>query len=146
MEPGLPTPLSSEPNFVLVPKPPEPPASPVAPAAKPTPVPMTRVVIDLATIPGDDLFTAFQTAFGLYRAAGWDSWVDCMSSLELPDDGMAKVHAPPGGIVVIELHSVAAFRQRCPADFQELLDHVAFVNERSLESGGNAFLSLSYRA
>ncbi len=35
-----------------------------------------------------------------------NAWIDCLTSLDAPDDGMTTVHAPEGGCVVLTLKNL----------------------------------------
>ena len=73
-----------------------------------------------------------------------DAWIDSMTRVAAPEDGMSSVHAPSGGVLVLTLHSVADFKKRCPEIFETMVDGVAFVNWRRMEAGEPPVLSLSY--
>jgi RNAse (barnase) inhibitor barstar len=73
-----------------------------------------------------------------------DAWIDCMSSVDAPDEMMSKVHAPKNGILILVLLSVRDFKKRCPEIFDELIDCLAFVNFRRIEVGDAPVLSISY--
>ncbi|MES9971218.1 MAG: barstar family protein [Candidatus Thiodiazotropha sp.] len=73
-----------------------------------------------------------------------DGWIDCMSSLDDPEDGMTKVHCKKGSVLVIHIEDAAELKQRCPEQFEAMVDCAAFVNWRLIEVGENPVLSLSY--
>lgn len=60
--------------------------------------------------------------------------------------GMTKdcVVQGEGGILVLELEHVNEFAHRCPEQFAAIVDTVAFVKWRRMETGGSAVLALSY--
>lgn len=89
----------------------------------------------------------FAEAFGFFDGYGrnMDAWIDCLSSLGQPFDGMTQVHAPTGGVVVLQLDHADDFSERCPALYEDLVDCAAFVNWRLLERGHPPILALSFR-
>lgn len=67
---------------------------------------MTRVQIDCRRIKDESsLHDVFKETLGFsdFYGRNMDAWNDCMGDLDDPDTGMTKIHAPPGGIVVLEL-------------------------------------------
>jgi hypothetical protein len=57
---------------------------------------------------------------------------------------MTKVHALPGGVVVLELEHVDDFAHRCPEQYRAIIECAAFVNWRKIEIGEPAVLVLSF--
>ena len=89
---------------------------------------------------------AFAEAFGFpgFYGRNMDAWVDCMTSLDDPADAMTTVHAPKGGVVVLQLDGADDFVERCPKQYQAIVECSAFVNWRRLERGEPAVIALSY--
>ena len=113
----------------------------------PSPRFYSEVKIDLRDISDWTSFHAtFRRAMGFpdFYGANMNAWIDCMTSVDAPEDGMSTIHAPPGGVLVLALGSVADFKTRCPEIFDALVDASAFVNWRRLETGDAPVLSLSY--
>jgi len=111
------------------------------------PVPYTEVKIDLREIVDWESFHAvFKRAMGFpgFYGRTLDGWIDCMSSVDNPEDLLSSIHAPPGGVLVLALRASRDFKTRCPEIFSALLDAVAFVNFRCMEVGGAPLLCLSY--
>ena len=88
----------------------------------------------------------FTEAFGFpgFYGRNMDAWIDCMTSLADPDDGMTTVHAPKGGVVVLQLDGVDDFALRCPEQYRAVVECSAFVNWRCLDVGDPAVIALSY--
>jgi hypothetical protein len=108
---------------------------------------MTLVKLDTRRIRDWDTFHGvFAEAFGFpdFYGRNMDAWNDCMSYLDDPAAGMSKVHAPSGGVVVLELEHVADFARRCPEQYAAIIECSAFVNWRRIERGGAAVLALSF--
>jgi hypothetical protein len=70
--------------------------------------------------------------------------IDCLTSLDDPADGMTAVHAPPGGVLVLEVAGVDGFARRCPEQYQAVVECAAFVNWRRLQVGEREVLALSF--
>jgi RNAse (barnase) inhibitor barstar len=101
----------------------------------------TRRIVDWDTF--HDVF-AEEFGFPAFYGRNMNAWIDCMSSLDDPSDTMTEVHAPPGGVVVLELGHVDDFFRRCPELYAEIIDCAAFVNWRKIEGGQQAVLALSF--
>jgi hypothetical protein len=67
-----------------------------------------------------------------------------MTLLDDPLAEMTKVHAPPEGVVVLEIEHVDDFVSRCPEQYEAIIECAAFVNWRRIEAGESAVLALSY--
>ena len=89
-----------------------------------------------------------QRAFGFpaFYGRNMDAWIDCMTSLDAPSDGLSQIHCAPGQVVTLQLESAAEFKVRCPEQYSALVECSAFVNFRRLEIGGAAVLALSFNA
>lgn len=94
----------------------------------------------------DTLHTVFAETFGFpdFYGRNMDAWIDCMTYLDDPDAGMTRVHAPPGGVVVLQLEDVASFARRCPELYDAIIECAAFVNWRRIEIGQTPVLALSF--
>ena len=88
----------------------------------------------------------FARVFGFpaFYGRNMDAWIDCMTSLDAPADGMSSVHCNPGSVVTLELATVKAFARRCPEQYDALIECSAFVNWRRLELGNPSVLALSF--
>lgn len=74
-----------------------------------------------------------------------DAWIDCMTSLDAPDDGMSAVHCASGTVLTIELEYAEDFARRCPQQYEALFSCTAFVNTRRNECGESSVLALDPR-
>jgi hypothetical protein len=90
---------------------------------------------------------AFQKVFGYPRFYGrnMNAWIDCMTDLDDPGTGMTSVHAPPGGVVALQIDGAGEFMRRCPEQYAALVECSAFVNWRRMEQGEPPVLALSFR-
>jgi len=109
---------------------------------------VTTVKIDCARITDWPSFHAvFAEAFGFPEFYGKNisAWIDCMTSLDAPEDGMTKVHCAPGTALTLQLDHVREFRRKCPEQYAALIECSAFVNWRRNESKESSVLALSFR-
>ena len=106
------------------------------------------VTIDTAAIHDWSTFhDTFLKSFGFpeFYGRNMDAWIDCMTNLDDPESGMTTVHAPSGGIVVLQLEDAADFMHRCPEQYAVVVECSAFVNWRRMERGEPPVLALSFR-
>ena len=108
-----------------------------------------QMIIKLDTRPISDWTTfhdVFAKIFGFpgFYGRNMNAWIDCMTCLDDPPAQMTTVHAPAGGVVVLELDDVAAFARRCPEQYAALIECAAFVNWRRIKTGEPAVLALSF--
>jgi ribosomal protein S18 acetylase RimI-like enzyme/RNAse (barnase) inhibitor barstar len=107
-------------------------------AKEPPAVPFTRVTLDLRRIIDWESFhEVFATTLGFpgYYGRNMNAWIDCMTCLDDEDAGMTSVHAPRGGVLVLELEHLEDFRARCREIHDALFECAAFVNGRRMEDG-----------
>jgi hypothetical protein len=90
----------------------------------------------------------FADVFGFptFYGKNMDAWIDCMTYLDDPAAGMSTIHCKPGSVLVLELLNVKLFRQRYAELYEAIVDGIAFVNRRRLETGDGALLSISFRS
>jgi hypothetical protein len=74
-----------------------------------------------------------------------NDWVDRLTSLDAPEDGMSNVHRETGTVLTLELENVEAFAKRCPEQYKALIHCSALVNWRRRERGEPSVLTLSFR-
>ncbi len=88
----------------------------------------------------------FNRVFGFpdFYGKNMNAWIDCMSSLSCPDDGMTKIHCEMGNMITVELEGAKEFKVRNPELFNAITDGVAFVNWRLIETNEQPVLALSY--
>jgi hypothetical protein len=108
---------------------------------------MTLVKLDTSLISDWDTFhKVFKDSFGFpeFYGRNMDAWIDCMTYLDDPSAEMTQVHAPPGGVVVLELEYVGDFARRCSPQYNAIIECSAFVNWRRIRNGAPAVLALSF--
>jgi Barstar (barnase inhibitor) len=88
----------------------------------------------------------FSAAMGFpdFYGRNMDAWIDCLTYIDEPGDAMTSVHAPPGGILVIQLDFVGDFAARCPELYAAIIECASFVNWRRIEMGKGPVLALSF--
>lgn len=83
--------------------------------------------------------------FPNFYGRNMDAWIDCMSSLSAPEDGMSKITCAKGAVVTLNLKSMKSLKQRCPEIHEALIECTAFVNYRLIEVGLPPVLALAYK-
>lgn len=107
----------------------------------------TVVQVDTTRIEGWDSFhDVFSELLGFPRFYGrnMDAWIDCMTSIDEPADGLTQVHAPKGGVIVLSLSDATGLAARCPEIYDAIIECAAFVNYRRMEVGESPVLALSF--
>ena len=107
----------------------------------------TLVSIDCRRITDwSTFFDVFTEALGFpgFFGRNMNAWMDCLSSADAPEDGLTNVHAPPGGVLVLQLDHMSDFAARCPEIHAALVECSGFVNWRRIEVGDSPVLALSF--
>ncbi len=107
----------------------------------------TLVEIDTAKIVDWDSFhdlLANRLGFPDFYGRNMAAWIDCLSSVDSPEDGMTSVHALPEGVLVLALSDATDLAARCPDIYDAIVECSAFVNHRRLEVGERPVLALSF--
>jgi hypothetical protein len=88
----------------------------------------------------------FAEVFGFpdFYGRNMSAWIDCLTYVDEPGDAMTSIHAPPDGVLVIQLDHVDDFAVRCPDLYAAIIECAAFVNWRRIEMGHEPVLSLSF--
>jgi RNAse (barnase) inhibitor barstar len=105
----------------------------------------TVVTIPVAEITDWPSFhTVFQRALGFpdFYGRNLDAWIDCMTSVDAPEDCLTTVNVQPGEILVLTVNDPFDFRRRCPEQFDALIECSAFVNFRRVEVGEPPLLAI----
>jgi len=86
----------------------------------------------------------FQRELGFpdFYGRNMDAWIDCMTSVDTPSDGMTTVTVQPGEILVLRIDEPFEFRRRCPEQYDALVECTAFVNYRRVDIGESPVLAL----
>ena len=93
----------------------------------------------------DSFHDEFSRVFGFpaFYGRNMDAWIDCMTVLDAPDDGMTMIHCAPGEILTLEMLDADDFI-RCKEQYEALVRCAAFVNKRRLDVGEPAVLELTF--
>ena len=88
----------------------------------------------------------FERVFGFpeFYGRNMNAWIDCMSSLATPDDGLTAIHCEKGKMITIELNNVKTLKQNIPNIYNAVVESTAFVNWRLIEIGEQPVLGLSF--
>ena len=88
----------------------------------------------------------FAETFGFpdFYGRNMDAWIDCMTHLDDPADGLSSVTAERGEMVTLAIERIDGLATRCPAIFESLVDCCAFVNWRRIKRGAAPLLVLSF--
>lgn len=79
--------------------------------------------------------------FPSFYGRNMNAWIDCMTSLDAPDDGLTTIHGSPTDPVVLHVENSSSI----PVEiFGALNECGAFVNWRRMAVGEPAILLLSY--
>jgi RNAse (barnase) inhibitor barstar len=107
-----------------------------------------KINIDCAHIYDiESLHTLFAKTMGFppFYGRNMNAWIDCMGSLDCPEDSMTTVHVKPNQTLTLQLLNTADFKKRCPDLFDTIIDCCAFVNWRRVENGNfSPLIALAY--
>jgi len=73
-----------------------------------------------------------------------DSWIDYMTHVDEPETGMTKTTLDVGESLLLEITESRAFKGRCRDQFDALVECSAIVNQRFLDDGKKAIISLVF--
>jgi hypothetical protein len=96
------------------------------------------------TVDWPSFHETFQGELGFpnFYGRNMDAWIDCMTSVDAPADGLSTVTVEPGEILVLRIDEPFEFRRRCVEQYDALLECRAFVNFRRVEIGQSPVLAL----
>lgn len=88
----------------------------------------------------------FQQVLGFpdFYGRNMDAWIDCMTSIDTPSDGLTMVTVQPGEMMVLRIDGPFEFRRRCPEQYEALVECTAFVNFGRVKIGGPPVLALLF--
>lgn len=94
----------------------------------------------------DSFHKEFKEALGFpdFYGNNMDAWIDCMTYLDDPDEGLSKINVHSGEILVLELNNVESFKQKCSEQYDSLISCIAFVNYRRIEQNREPILTFSF--
>lgn len=94
----------------------------------------------------DHFHDLFSKALGFpgFYGRNMAAWVDCMSSIDYPEDQLTQVHVGKGGTLTIHVENYEYFRKRGQDQWWALLHSSSFVNYRRVDDGGRPVIALSF--
>ena len=107
---------------------------------------MKKITINTNNIKDWDSFhSVFKETFGFpdFYGNNINAWIDCMSRLS-ESNGMTKIFLKENEVLVLELEKVKSFKQRCPEEYDALIDSIAFVNWRNIVEGRPPVIVLAF--
>lgn len=88
----------------------------------------------------------FDRVFGFpdFYGRNMNAWIDCLTAIDSPEDGMTRIHCENGKCLTIKLENARSFKERCPEQYAAVVECSAFVNWRRIEQGESSVLALSF--
>jgi hypothetical protein len=90
----------------------------------------------------DEFF--LKMGFPDFYGRNMNAWIDCMSSLSDPEDGMTTIHCSKGGVVTLALLNALQLKNNYPEIYEAIIECSAFVNYRLIKVGEPSVLALAY--
>jgi RNAse (barnase) inhibitor barstar len=104
-----------------------------------------QINIDFATIVDWQSFhSQFQQKMGFpdFYSNNMNAWIDCMSSIDAPEDGMCKVTVSKNLSLNIHVSGLEAVLKTCPDVANGFLECVIHLNQRFLQAKSYTRLKL----
>lgn len=94
----------------------------------------------------DSFHDLFSEKFGFpdFYGRNMNAWIDCMESLDSPEDGMTSIHVETGETLILTLKNVDSLSKRNKEIYDAIIECSAFVNYAKIELGENPVLTLSF--
>lgn len=88
----------------------------------------------------------FQETLGFpsFYGKNMDAWIDSMTSVGTPEDGMSAITVKPGQLLVLQINDPFEFKARCPEQYDALVECAVFVNFRRTEIGGTPSVAILF--
>lgn len=86
----------------------------------------------------------FDEALGFpgFYGRNMNAWIDCLTHADDSESGMVANPVAGGDLLTLSIINAAEFQQRCPEQFDALIECTAFVNYRRREVGDGPVLAL----
>lgn len=81
-------------------------------------------------------------SFPDFYGRNMNAWIDCMTSIDDESSGMSDIFVNPGELLTLQIDEAPEFAQRCPEQYQALIECVTFINYRRVEVGEPPVLAL----
>lgn len=90
----------------------------------------------------------FAEALGFpdFYGRNMNAWIDCLTYLDDPEAGMTNIHVNGGGVLTLVIENAGDLKQRCPEQFEALVECSGFVNWRRIDQGETPVLALAFYA
>ena len=90
----------------------------------------------------------FAKSFGFpsFYGNNMNAWIDCLTSLDAPEDGMTSIHVGPGEALTLSLLNIKHLQESCPDIYSALVECSAFVNWRRVKNSEPPVLALAFDA
>ena len=82
--------------------------------------------------------------FPAFYGRNMDAWIDCMTYLNAPEDGMSNIHVPIGDVLVLCISGANDLKKRCPEIYDAVVECSGSVNKRRIKKGLQAVLAVSF--
>ncbi len=82
--------------------------------------------------------------FPEFYGRNMNAWIDCMTSVDAPEDGMTRVTVGVGELLVICVEEASDFQSRCPEQYDALVECSSFVNHRRIDIGLQPVIALMF--
>ncbi len=94
----------------------------------------------------DSFHSEFDRVFGFpeFYGRNMDAWIDCMTSIDEPNDGLSNIHCETRSMLTIELNNAKDLKENCKEQYEAIIECSAFVNWRRIESGSIPVIALSF--
>jgi len=105
------------------------------------------VELDGKKLVGKEQFhNTFAETFGFpdFYGRNMDAWIDCMSSLDFPEDGMTSIHVARGKVLTLKVSNYKYLKKAGESEWLDLLECSAFVNYRRTTPGLNPLIALAF--
>lgn len=104
---------------------------------------IVRIPTDLI-VDWDSFHDVFDKALGFpgYYGRNMSAWVDCLTYADDAESGMVSDPVGPGELLTLAIPDAAAFKKRCPEQWDALIECAAFVNYRRTDVGEAPVISL----
>ncbi len=108
---------------------------------------MRTKVIEIPTsgiVDWDTFHDVFDATLGFPQFYGrnMNAWIDCLSNADDANSGLVANPVSSGDLLTLSIIDAAEFKQRCPDQFETLIECAAFVNYRRRAVGDGPILAL----
>jgi RNAse (barnase) inhibitor barstar len=94
----------------------------------------------------DGFHSVFAKKLGFpdFYGRNMDAWIDCMTSLDAPEDGLSGVHVQDGMVLTLQISNYKTLKEKARDVCDALIECSAFVNWRRIERGRSSVVALSF--